>query len=160
MIEAFNISEEFIKKEIDDVKKRLQDYRKLFFIKKLFKKRLIEEKNETSQKAAREEELKMEDKDLPVDIYQTDSEFIIVAPMAGVKTNGLKISINKETVLIEGEKEQPEIEKISKSVIYQETYWGPFSRQIILPEPIESTKATAYSKKGVLVLKIPKKKEG
>ncbi|MBI3631802.1 MAG: Hsp20/alpha crystallin family protein, partial [Candidatus Staskawiczbacteria bacterium] len=43
-----------------------------------------------------------------------------------------------------------------KKYFYQECYWGPFSRKIVLPENIEVEKAAAQMDKGILTVKIPK----
>ncbi len=158
MMEAFKISEEFIKKEVTGLERKLEDYKKMPFVQRLtsgFKK----ESNIKKIEEFEENTLKMEDKELPIDIYQTDSEFIIVAPAAGVGANDLKIFIEKDIVTIEGKREMSEIEDINRLILYQEVHWGPFSRQVIMPEPIESLKATAYLKKGALILKIPKQKK-
>ena len=39
---------------------------------------------------------------------------------------------------------------------YQECYWGPFSRKVVLPENIDTDAADAQMDKGMLTIKIPK----
>ncbi len=50
---------------------------------------------------------------------------------------------------------KPEERVSSGDYYYQELYWGPFSRSIILPEDIDADNAKATLKNGVLTLKLP-----
>lgn len=92
---------------------------------------------------------------LAIDVYQTDSEIVIQAPIAGVKKEDLDVSIENDVVIIKGRREKPE-EVEEKNYFYQECYWGPFSRQIILPLEGDPSRAEATMKEGILTLKIPK----
>ena len=96
---------------------------------------------------------------LDVDIYQTSSEIIIIAPVSGVEVKDLDISIenNNDVVIIQGEKIMPEFIKdnIDKKNLRQECQWGVFYRQIILPQEINVSEVEAKFKKGILILKLP-----
>ena len=96
---------------------------------------------------------------LDVDIYQTSSEIIIIAPISGVKVKDLDVSIenNNDVVIIQGEKIMPEFIKdnIDKKNLRQECQWGVFYRQIILPQEINVSEVEAKFKKGILILKLP-----
>ena len=92
---------------------------------------------------------------LTVDVFNTDSEFCIQAPIAGVSVEDLDISVENEMLIIKGERKKPETNK-EKNYFYQECYWGPFSRQIILPEDADPNKTRASLQKGVLTIKIPR----
>ncbi|MEK9153087.1 MAG: Hsp20/alpha crystallin family protein, partial [Patescibacteria group bacterium] len=70
---------------------------------------------------------------LAVDVFQTETEFCVQAPIAGVEQSDIDIAIENEMLIIRGERKEPIIGK-EKKYFYQECYWGPFSRQIILPE--------------------------
>ncbi len=92
---------------------------------------------------------------LAVDVYQTEQEIVIQSTIAGVKPADLDISIEADTVVIRGSREKPpEEEEIN--YFYQECYWGPFSRQIIIPEETDPSRAQATMKDGVLTIRIPK----
>ena len=92
---------------------------------------------------------------LAIDVYQTDSEIVIQAPIAGVKKEDLNISIESDVVTIKGEREKPaEVEE--KNYFHQECYWGPFSREIILPTEGDPSRAQASMKEGILTLRIPR----
>jgi len=93
--------------------------------------------------------------ELAVDVYQTDGEIVIQSTIAGVKPENLDISIEDDQVLIKGNREKP-AEEDEINYFYQECYWGLFSRQIILPEETDPSRAEAAMKEGVLTIRIPK----
>ncbi len=96
-----------------------------------------------------------EEGQLAVDVYQTDNEIVIQSTIAGVKARDLDITIQNDMVIIKGErKKQQNIPP--ENYFYQECYWGPFSRSIILPEEIRPEEAKAILKDGVLTLILPK----
>ncbi len=92
---------------------------------------------------------------LAVDVYQTENEFCVQAPIAGVEPGDIEVSLENEMLIIKGERREPEKEK-EKNYFYQECYWGPFSRQIILPEDIDTQRIKATLTKGILTIKIPR----
>lgn len=92
---------------------------------------------------------------LTIDVYQTDNDIIIKSTIAGVKPEDLDININNDMVTIRGERKQEE-EIDSENYYYQECYWGPFSRSVILPVEIITEKAEATMKNGILTLRLPK----
>ncbi len=95
---------------------------------------------------------------LAIDVYQTDEEVIVKAPIAGVKPDDLEISLTDEALTVKGErKEQAEIQR--ENYLCQECYWGSFSRTYILPVAVTSDKAQATLKHGILTIKIPKQEK-
>ena len=92
---------------------------------------------------------------LAVDVFQTENEFCVQAPIAGIEQNDIDIAIENEMLIIRGERREPIMGK-EKKYFYQECYWGPFSRQIILPEDANHEKIKASLKSGILVIRIPK----
>lgn len=93
--------------------------------------------------------------ELAVDVYQTDGELVIQSAIAGVKPEELDISIEDDLVLIRGNRKKP-AEKSEVNYFHQECYWGPFCRQIILPEEVDPSRAEATMKEGILTIRIPK----
>lgn len=92
---------------------------------------------------------------LAIDVYQTEFDIVIQAPIAGIKKEDLDISIENDVVTIRGNREKPEIVE-EKNYFSQECYWGPFSRQIILPVEGDPSRAEAVMKEGILTLRIPR----
>jgi len=92
--------------------------------------------------------------ELATDVYQTENDFVIQSAIAGVKPEDLDISIEGDVITIRGERKKPFEE--TGDYFYQECYWGPFSRQIILPVEIDPTRIEATLKEGILIIRMPK----
>lgn len=92
---------------------------------------------------------------LAVDVYQTKENVVIKAPISGVDSKNLDVSIAEEVVEIRGERVQ-ETTVPAEDYYVQECYWGTFSRSIILPASVNADKAEASLKNGVLIISIPK----
>jgi len=101
-----------------------------------------------------------QDGELVVDVYETNADFVVLAAIAGIQIKDIDISLEKDMMIIKGNRCDPHPSTSSgqagKKYFYQECYWGPFSRKIILPENIDIDKADAQMDKGVLTIKIPK----
>lgn len=95
---------------------------------------------------------------LALDIYQTDDEVVIKAPIAGVRPEDLEISVTDDVVTIRGERREfSETQK--ENYLAQECYWGEFSRSYGLPVAVDSDKAEASLKDGILTIKFPKQEK-
>lgn len=95
--------------------------------------------------------------ELAVDVFQTDDEVIIEAPVAGVKLEDLEITVEKDTIRIKGKRQSLEEVK-SKNYFLQECYWGSFFKEIIVPVELDGDKTKATVRQGVLIIRIPKLK--
>lgn len=100
---------------------------------------------------------------LPVDVFQSDSEIVIYAQLAGMDMQTLDVSIggDNDVVSIQGSALRPE-QLMHESHASQngdftleECHWGDFYRQIILPDEIDPERAEAKTKDGVLALRLP-----
>lgn len=92
---------------------------------------------------------------LAIDVYQTPTSFVIESAIAGVKPDDIDISISPESVTVRGKREKEEKLR-GDDYLYQECYWGKFSRSVILPQEIDPDRAQASLKNGVLKLVLPK----
>jgi len=93
--------------------------------------------------------------ELSVDVYQTGSDIIVQAMVAGVRPEDLNVDITRDTVTISGSRKESKTVK-DDDYFTQELYWGSFSRTIALPEEVDPDEAEATEKHGLLVLKLPK----
>lgn len=93
--------------------------------------------------------------ELAVDVYQTDEEIVIQSTVAGVKPEDIDINIENDVVTISGERSNTTADT-NKNYYYQECFWGAFSRQIILPEEVDASRAEAKIKDGIFTLRLPK----
>lgn len=98
------------------------------------------------------------DGELVVDIYETSSEFVILSAIAGVVIEDIDISVDKELLIVKGERKNPNKEP-GKKYYFQECWWGSFSKKIILPNKIKVEDASAEIDKGILTIRIPKIEE-
>ncbi len=100
-------------------------------------------------------QLPEEEGQLTIDVFQNDDEFVIKSTVAGVNAEDLDIDIRDDMVVIRGARQKDE--KIADAdYLYQECFWGAFSRTVILPETIDTGRAKASLKNGVLTIRLPK----
>src|SRR4030042_5236751 len=92
---------------------------------------------------------------LSLDVYQTDSDIIIKSTIAGVESEDLDIAITNDMLTVRGYRRKAE-EIAPENYFYQECYWGPFSRSVILPTDVDPEKTDASLKNGLLTIKLPK----
>lgn len=91
----------------------------------------------------------------PIDVVDRENEVILRAEVPGVTKENLDISISDNVVTIRGHSEHEEEEK-KENYYCREMSYGEFSRSITLPETVDSEKATARMKEGVLEMTLPK----
>jgi HSP20 family protein len=120
---------------------------------------VAEDKKETP---AQTEEIFQQGGELVIDVFETNADFVVLAAIAGVQIKDLDISLEKDMMVIKGNRCDPHEGAVGneKKYFYQECYWGPFSRKIVLPENIDIDKADAQIDKGILTVKIPKNQPG
>ncbi len=92
---------------------------------------------------------------LTVDVFQDEDDIIVQSTIAGVNPGDIDISITNDMVTIKGRR-TPEQKIKPADYYYQELYWGPFSRSIILPVDVDADAAKASLKNGVLTIRLPK----
>jgi HSP20 family protein len=93
--------------------------------------------------------------DLPLDMYQTDSDVVVKATIPGVNPEDIDISVSGDTLTIRGDHKE-EHESKEKDYFYQERRYGSFSRSVLIPVAIDPDKAEATFENGVMTLTIPK----
>ncbi len=102
-----------------------------------------------------DDEVDVEEGELSVDVYQTASEIIIEAMVAGVKPEDLHLSITRDMVTIKGRRDG-NTQVNHDDYFYKELYWGTFTRTILLPHEVEIEEAEAVEKHGLLIVRLPK----
>ncbi len=95
---------------------------------------------------------------LAVDVFEGNDDFIIRAAIAGVTADDIDITVNNDMVTIKGLRQVSD-EPNEGAFLYQECYWGGFSRTIILPTPVKSEAVKASLKNGILRVTLPKAEE-
>lgn len=92
---------------------------------------------------------------LAVDVIETPDRVLIRSAIAGVSESDLHITINEDMVTIRGERTIAKL-PLNATVHYEECFWGPFSRSVILPCRINPDNADASLNNGILVLTLTK----
>ncbi len=92
---------------------------------------------------------------LTIDVFQDEDNVVIQSTIAGVAPENLDISITDDMVTIRGTR-TPDQRVRPADYYYQELFWGPFSRSIILPVDIDPDSAKASMKNGILTITLPK----
>ncbi len=90
---------------------------------------------------------------LPVDVYETDDEYIVRASVPGVLPEQVQISVVEGTVSIQAERKEPEV---PGQCLLQERSQGTFTRRLTFPTPLNPDAAKAEYEHGVLTLRLPK----
>ncbi|UCH79662.1 MAG: Hsp20/alpha crystallin family protein [Nitrospiraceae bacterium] len=90
-----------------------------------------------------------------IDVSETDNEFRVSAELPGMDDKDIEVNLNRDSLTIRGEKKQEKEDK-GKDYYHVERSYGSFTRTIPLPVEIESDKAEAHFKKGVLTVTVPK----
>lgn len=93
--------------------------------------------------------------ELPVDVYETAGEIIIQTLIAGVLPEHLSINITRDTVVINGRREENRTIP-DDNYHTRELYWGSFGRTVHLPAEVEIDTAEAIERHGMLMIKLPK----
>jgi HSP20 family protein len=93
--------------------------------------------------------------ELVVDVFETGTDFVVSAAIAGVQIKDMDISLEKDMMIIKGNRTDPH-DHPEKKYFYQECYWGNFSRSVIVPVDIDSESFEADLKDGILTVIMPK----
>lgn len=93
-----------------------------------------------------------------IELYDRTNEIVFRADLPGVKKEDIELSITKDSLTVKGElKKEEEIK--AESYYVSEKCYGSFSRSVALPVEVNSEKATATFKDGILQVVIPKQEE-
>lgn len=92
---------------------------------------------------------------LPVDIFEDNESVFVKAELPGIKREDIDVQLTSDSITISGKKSSEE--KIERKDFFRlERSYGSFSRRCQLPAEIETDKARASYKDGVLEVRMPK----
>lgn len=97
----------------------------------------------------------IEEGQLSVDVYETDSSINVVSIIGGIKEEDVNISVDNNVLTITGTREKDE-EQENRNYFVTECFWGSFSRSIILPAEVDVERVKATMKNGILKVDLPK----
>ena len=93
----------------------------------------------------------------PMTITDDAKSVSIECELPGVDAKDVDISVDDDVLTIRGEKRDEKREETDERYHYERRF-GSFVRRVRLPSPVDSTRAEAEMKKGVLSLRLPKVK--
>jgi len=93
-----------------------------------------------------------------VDMYDRKTEIVIKTELPGVSKENIDLTITKDAISIKGEVKKEE-EVAEENYYSRERAFGAFTRTIQLPSEVDSEKAKATFKDGILEIVLPKKAE-
>jgi HSP20 family protein len=88
-----------------------------------------------------------------LEIAETDKQWKVCAEVPGLEEKDIEVFVDDGVLTLRGEK-RSEIEDQEKQ--FSERYYGHFERRIPLPSDVESDRAEAKFKNGVLTVTVPK----
>jgi HSP20 family protein len=95
---------------------------------------------------------------LPLDVYATENEAVIVAAVPGMSPEDLDLTIHQDTVTLSGTiRNVAESEETKNATWYIHELWsGQFRRSFTLPFPVDADGAQASFEQGILRVTLPK----
>jgi HSP20 family protein len=102
--------------------------------------------------------MEMEEAIPSVDIFEEGDNVVVKAELPGIKKEDVDVSMTDNVISISGEKKKEE--KVERKNYYrEERSYGSFTRSFRLPAEVQTDKAKASFKEGVLEIRIPKTEE-
>lgn len=91
----------------------------------------------------------------PTDVYETDTDFVVILELAQMKAEGVSITYQEGVLFIRGvRKAVPPSEK--RRYHKMEINYGPFERKIAIPDDVDVEKLSAQYRMGFLEIRLPK----
>jgi HSP20 family protein len=89
-----------------------------------------------------------------VEVLQRDNQLIIRADLPGINRDNVKVELRDDSVVLRGERQEERKEE-HEGFYRTERSYGSFYREIPLPQGVDTSKATATFRDGVLEITMP-----
>jgi HSP20 family protein len=90
-----------------------------------------------------------------IDLYEENDEIVAKAELPGIGKDEIEVNVSDHVLTIRGEKKKEEEAK-DENYHFSECCYGVFARTIELPAKVQTEKAKANFKNGVLEIRLPK----
>lgn len=90
---------------------------------------------------------------LPVDVWITEDALILETSLPGAKPEDVDVTFEGDTLIINATIPEPDVQG---KALLRERYHGPVHRALTLDIPVDTERAEAVFKNGVLRLRIPR----
>lgn len=91
---------------------------------------------------------------IPVNVFETEEDIVLVAPMPGVEAENIEIEVMGTTVSLRASLRGPG--QADRRYLLHEWTYGPYERTVTLPVDVDAQHANASHSNGILVLSLPK----
>ena len=95
---------------------------------------------------------------MPIDVYYTDDALVVKGNMPGVKPEDVDITVTGNTLTIKAETKLEQDAK-EENYIFRERRFSAYSRSMVLPDDVDTSKIEAAFDDAVLTLTVPKSEE-
>ncbi len=92
-----------------------------------------------------------------IDVYETESELVVRAEIAGINGADLRVSIDGQQLRISGIRRAPERRDLRR-LHQMEVATGPFERVVQIPMAFDRERVTAHLADGFLTVSLPKRR--
>jgi HSP20 family protein len=93
-----------------------------------------------------------------IDVYEEKDEIVAKAELPGMSKDDINVNVSDHILTIKGEKKKEEETK-DEDYFFSERSYGAFVRSIELPADVQTEKAKANFKNGILEIRLPKTEE-
>lgn len=92
---------------------------------------------------------------IPINLFESDRDLVVVAPMPGVEPHDISVEITEDgRMTLRAEQHGAGQERIE--YLQREWSYGPYERTIELPRSVDARRANLSFDNGVLTLALPK----
>jgi HSP20 family protein len=89
-----------------------------------------------------------------IEVKQKEGKLLVTAELPGLKKEDVKVHIDGDTLVVEGERKQEKEEK-REGYYHSERSYGKFYRSILLPDGAKTDQVAAQFNNGVLEVTVP-----
>ena len=91
-----------------------------------------------------------------VDVFETETEVVVLAEIAGIRSEDLRVTVDGEELRISGVRRVPERSDV-KRLLQMEITAGPFERRLLIPIPFDRERVSAHLADGFLTVTLPRR---
>jgi HSP20 family protein len=91
---------------------------------------------------------------VPINVFETDSDVVVVAAMPGIEAENIDIRVDNGYLTISAEKRGPGQEH--HKYLRREWSYGPYERSIEVPAEVDGDRANATYGNGIVTIALPK----
>ncbi len=95
-----------------------------------------------------------------IDVYETKESFFLVAEVAGLSEEDIRIEVAENIVALKGERPFTRKGVSSENYYRMEFSYGSFERSFTLPCAVDALEVKAVLKDGILTVKLPRSDSG